>query len=205
MNNIITIGREFGSGGREFAKRLAENLGYKYYDKEIIQEMVKQSNFDERYIEGINKISNDDFPYTISKSFTLYSTHQKQATEVLVLEQKIIKELAKKGNCVFVGRCADIILSEYKPLSIFVYADTISKINRCKEKAPNNENFTDKQLLKKIREIDRSRKKHSLLLGVDSWGKKESYDICINTSGIIIKEIVPSIALYARTYFKEIN
>lgn len=101
MNNIITISREFGSGGRELAKRLAEKLGYKYYDKEIIREIAKRSKFDEKYIENVNINSNDDFAYTISKSFSLYSPHQKQATEILVMEQKVIKDLATRGNCVF--------------------------------------------------------------------------------------------------------
>lgn len=203
MNNIITISREFGSGGRELAKRLAESLGYKYYDKEIIREMAKQSKFDEKYIENINLNSNDDFPYTISRSFSLYSAHQKQATEVLVLEQKVIKEIASKGNCVFVGRCADIILKCYNPLNIFVYASMDSKLKRCREKAPKGENLTDKELIKKIKIIDKSRKKHSLLIGADCWGQKESYNLCINTTGFEIKELVPIIADYAKTYFKE--
>lgn len=203
MNNIITISREFGSGGRELAKRLAEHLGYKYYDKAIIAEMAKQSGFNEDYIEGINKISNDDFPYTISRSFSLYSLHQKQATEVLVLEQKVIKELAKGGNCVFVGRSADVLLSDYEPFNIFVYADKKSKLSRCKQKAPADENLNDKQLEKKIKEIDKSRKKHSLLLGADSWGQKEAYNLCVNTTGMEIKNLVSAVANFAKTYFLE--
>ena len=203
MSNIITISREFGSGGRELAKRLAENLGYKYYDREIITQMLKQSNFDERYIEGIKKISNDDFPYTISRSFGFYSAHQKQATEVLVLEQKIVKQLATLGDCIFVGRCADLILRDYNPLNIFVYATEESKLNRCKIKAPKDENLTDKELLKKIKEIDKARKKQALLLGSDTWGQKENYNLCINTTGLEIKSIVPCIADFTKAYFKE--
>lgn len=203
MSNIITISREFGSGGRELAKRLADTLGYKYYDKEIIKEMTKSSNFDSNYIESIEKISNDDYPYTISRSFGLYSEHQRQATEVLVLEQNIIKKLAEKGNCIFVGRCADIILRDKNPLNIFVYADMDFKLDRCKKKAPKDENLSDKQLIRKIKQIDKSRIKHSLLLGVDTWGKKEDYHLCINTTGFNIKDIVPAIAEYSKVYFKE--
>jgi len=205
MNKIITVGREFGSGGRELAKRLAQDLGFDYYDKEIIAEMVKQSKFDEKYIEGINKLGNDDFPYTIRRSFAFYSAHQKQATEVLVLEQKVIKRLAQNGNCVFVGRCADLILKEYDPLKIFVYATQESKLERCKEKAPEGERLSDGELLKQIKEIDKSRKKHRLLLGSDTWGQKENYDLCINTSGIEIKNVVRCVADFATTYFKEKN
>jgi len=185
-NRIITISREFGSGGRELAKRLAENLGYKYYDKEIIRQMAKQSSFDANYIENISQSGNDDYPYTTSRSFALYSAYQKQSIDILILEQKIIKELAQKGNCVFAGRCSDVILRQFNPLNIFVYADMDSKLKRCKQKAPKDENLTDKQLLKKIKQIDKSRKRHSLLLGADSWGQKESYNLCINTSGFVI-------------------
>lgn len=203
MNKIITIGREFGSGGRELAKRLAEKLGYKYYDKEIIAEMIKESNFDEKYIENIENNAHMDFPYTISKSFSTYSTYQKQTTEILVLEQKIIKKLASKNNCVFVGRCADIILRDMNPCNIFVYANTEFKISRCRAKVPEDNNLSDRQLLKKFKNIDKARKKHSLLLGCDSWGIKENYDLCVNTSNINIKDIVPIIAKYTEEYFKE--
>lgn len=203
MNKIITITREFGSGGRELGKRLAEKLGYKYYDKEIISQLIQQNGYSEKYFDSIDKISNDDFPYTISKSFALYSSQQKLATNMLVLEQKIIKQLASQGNCVFIGRSADLILSEYHPLNIFVYADLDSKLERCKQKAPKDENLTDKQIVQKIKLIDKARKKHSLLLGCDTWGKKEGYDFCINTSNFEIKHIVPAVELLAQTYFKE--
>lgn len=203
MKKIITITREFGSGGRELAKRLSEKLNFKYYDKEILNEMMKKSSFDERYIESINRISNDDYPYTISRSFSLYSAHQKQATEVLVLEQKVIKELAKEGNCIFVGRCSDLILSEYRPFKICVYADLESKLKRCREQAPAEENLTDRQLTKKIKEIDKARIRQNLLFGSDSWGRKENYNLCVNTSDVQIKNIVTAVAEYAEIYFKE--
>ncbi len=203
MNKIITISREFGSGGREVAKRLAEFLGFKYYDKAIIDEMLKQSKFDEKYIEGIEKISNDDFPYIISRSFSLYSAHQKQATEVLVLEQKIIKQLAQQGDCVFVGRCADVILRDLKPLNVFVYADDDFKLKRCREKAPKDEKLTDRQLMREIKRIDKARKRHSLLLGSGDWGEKEKYHLCLNTSDFAFKEIIPALAECVKVYFKE--
>lgn len=203
MNNIITIAREFGSGGRELAKRLAENLGYKYYDKEIISRIAKNCSIDEKYIEVVKRNSNDDYPYTISRSFSLYSASQKMATEILLAERKVIKEIAKQGNCVIVGRGADIILSEYKPLNIFVYADTESKLKRCKEKAPKNENLSDKELLRKIKQIDKSRRKHYLLLGNDCWGAKENYQLCVNTSNIEIKKIIQILSEFTNVWFKE--
>lgn len=203
MKNIITITREFGSGGRELGKRLAESLGYKYYDKDIISRIIQKCGYDKRYIKSIDKISNDDFPYTVCRSFSLYSSHQKQATDLLVLEQKIIKELATKNNCVFVGRSTDLILRNYNCFNIFVYANTESKIARCKEKAQKNEINSDKEILKNIKLIDKSRKKHNLLLGSDGWGQKENYNLCINTTGFEIKSLVPSIENVTKIYFEE--
>lgn len=205
MNKIITITREFGSGGRELGKRLAEKLGYKYYDKDIISRLLQKKGYDGQYIDSIDKISNDDFPYTISKSFSLYSAHQKQATDLLVMEEKIIRELASKSNCVFIGRSADIILRDYNTLNIFTYADMPSKVNRCKEKASPEEKLSDKEIIKNIKAIDKSRKKHYLLLGSDSWGAKENYNLCINTTDMEIKDLIPTVEEYAKAFFKEVK
>ena len=205
MNKIITITREFGSGGRELGKRLAEKLGYKYYDKDIISRLLQKKGYDGQYIDCIDKISNDDFPYTISKSFSLYSAHQKQATDLLVMEEKIIRELASKSNCVFIGRSADLILRDYNTLNIFTYADMPSKVNRCKEKASPEEKLSDKEIIKNIKAIDKSRKKHYLLLGSDSWGAKENYNLCLNTTGMEIKDLIPTVEEYAKAFFKEVK
>ena len=205
MNKIITVSREFGSGGRELAQQMAESLGFQYYDKEIIAEMVRQSKFDETYLESVANLANKDFPYAVSKSMAFYSAHQKQTTEILVLEKKIIQQLAARGNCVFVGRSADIILAEYNPLNIFVYADQETKIKRCRKKTTQNQNMTDKEILKGMKEIDKARKNHYFLLGVDNWGAKENYHLCVNTSGIPVLDLVPMVTAYARAYFKAVQ
>jgi len=124
---------------------------------------------------------------------------------VLVLEQKIIKQLAEKSNCVFVGRGADVILNDFDPLNIFVYATMESKIARCKAKASKDENLSEKEIVKNIKAIDKERRKHSLLLGSDAWGEKENYDLCINTSYVEIKSIIPAIESFAKAYFKEVK
>ena len=205
MNKIITFSREFGSGGRELAKMVAEALGYQYYDKEIIAEMVKHSSFDENYLENLDNVGYKDFPYAVGKNMAFYSAHQKQATQALVLETKMIKQLAAKGNCVFVGRSADIILEEYNPLNIFVYADTETKIKRCQENTTHNESLTEKEIIKGMKEIDKARKNHYFLLGVDNWGAKENYHLCVNTSSLNVKDLVSMVTAYARAYFKAVK
>lgn len=203
MKKIITISREFGSGGRELGKKLAEKMNFKFYDKEKLSFLIQKYGYDARYIDSIDKIGNDDFPFRVGNSFMLYSVHQKQATELLVLEQKLIKELASKNNCVFVGRGADLILKECDPLNIFVFADDAFKIERCKQNAKENENLNDKQILKQIKSIDKSRQKHYLLLGSDSWGQRENYDVCLNMSRFEIDDLVSVVEGLANEFFKE--
>ena len=205
MNKIITFSREFGSGGRELAKMVAEALGYQYYDKEIIAEMVKNSNFDEGFLQNIDNVGYKDFPYAVGNSMAFYSAHQKQATQVLVLEKKMIKQLAAKGNCVFVGRSADLILGEYNPMNVFVYADMQTKIKRCQENTTHNENLNEKEIVKGMKEIDKARKNHYFLLGVDNWGAKENYHLCVDTSGMNVKDLVATVTAYARAYFKAVK
>ena len=202
MNRIITISREFGSGGRELGKRLSDVLNIKYYDKEIINKIATETGLNESYIEDISNKGVSPYAFQFAKSFSLYSNMQIEQTNLLVKQNEIIKEIAKKESCIIIGRGADVILSpdEFETMNIFVYANMKSKINRCKLKR-SDENYTDKQLEKKIKSIDKNRKKYYELVSNIEWGNKENYDLCINTSNIEIKNIVPSIAEYITQWF----
>lgn len=198
---IITISREFGSGGRELGKRLADELGFAYYDREIITEIAKKSEMDEEYIENIleNGFS-QHFPLSFARTFSYTSTIQPNMTQLLVAQHQIIKEIATKEDCIIVGRNANIILKEYNPLNLFVYADLNSKIQRCREKAPEQQ-LSDADLQKQIKQVDSLRAKQQAFLTNAKWGEKESYHLCINTSNLNIKELTPKIADYARFWF----
>ena len=102
--------------------------------------------------------------------------------------------MAKKSNCVIVGRCSDYILKEYNPFNIFVYADMDFKIKRCKENAPQNEDLTEKQLANQILEIDKNRAKYYHFITGKKWGKVKNYDICVNTSNVSIKKLAKFLA-----------
>ena len=112
-----------------------------------------------------------------------------------------MKELAGAGDCVIVGRCADVILKEMSPMNLFVYADTASKLERCRRKAEANEHFTDKELLKKMKQVDKDRAAYRGLFTEDKWGSKEAYHLCINTSGREIETLIPGIAAYVNIWF----
>ena len=200
MNMIITISREFGSGGREIGKRLADELGFAYYDKEIVTEIAKETGMSEQYIKDISERGIYPYAFRFAKSFAIYSGVQKNQTEILVAQQKVLKEIAKNGNCIIVGRGANAILKEYSPMNIFVYSDMESKINRCRMKR-EDEQLTDKELENKITQIDKNRKEYHKVISNLEWGDKRNYHLCINTSNLEIKSIISSLSDYIREWF----
>lgn len=202
MNKIITISREFGSGGKEIGKRLSDKLNFAYYDKEIITELAKETGMSEEYIQNISEKGIYPVSFNFGKTFSRYGILQSGQTEILVKQQEILKKIAEKGNCVIVGRGADVILKNYNTINIFVYSDMESKINRCKIKAPENENLTEKELEKKIIQVDKNRKKFHELISNLEWGDKRNYHLCINTAGLEIKEIIPEVSEYIETWFR---
>lgn len=196
MGRIITIGREFGSGGRELGRRLAEELGIEYYDREILTQIAKHTSLAEEYIQNVvERQPHSLLPITIGRSFAYVEDYAfKQAQAVYQAQSEIIRELAEKSDCVIIGRCADYILREQKPLRIFVYADLESRIARCMDRRSEGENLTEKDLKKQILAMDKNRARYYEFYTGTKWGDKVNYDLCINTTGTVIKEIVPAIA-----------
>ncbi len=199
--SIITIGREFGSGGRELGKRLADELGVPCYDKEIISEIAKLKGVSPDRVESI---SNADirkiYSYTIGRTLMSPAYVGNDAASIFFCQQEVIKKLASEGDCVVVGRNADVVLRDMNPLNLFVYADEESKVKRCMERAEKGESVKD--ILKQMRKIDKSRASNRALITDTPWGEKETYHLCINTSGVNIKSLVPALAQYVRAYAK---
>ena len=201
MHRIITIGREFGSGGRELGKRLAEELGYAYYDKEIISAIAQRSQLAEDYVNQVveNQI-HTYYPITVAVSMaaapedTVYSVNR----SIFSAQTEIIQELAGKSNCVIVGRCADHILAEMKPFRIYVYADMAYKLARCRANGEAGEDLSDKVLEKRIRSVDKARAQYYRFYTGDSHDDRLTYDLGINTSTIPIPDAVAAIAALVR-------
>ena len=196
MNKIITVGREFGSGGRELGRRLSETLGIAYYDQEIISEIVKRTSLSKEYVQAIEEhrpvIS---FPIHIGRSFyPALDPVFEQNMAVYQEQAKVIEEMAAKSDCVIVGRCADYVLREQNPFRLFVYADMESKMKRCRAKGPEDEKLTDRELRQKIQGIDKKRAKYYEFYTGNKWGDKLNFDLCVNTTQTQIKEIVPALA-----------
>lgn len=197
MNKIITIGREFGSGGRELGKRLSDHLGIAYYDKEIIDEIAKRTQLAEGYVrQVVEQQTALFFPITVGRTF--HSTGSdymlKQLTAVYAEQANVLREMAEKSDCIIVGRCGDYILKDHNPIRLFVYADMDAKVKRCREKADEHENLSDSELIKKIRRVDRDRAKYYRYYTGQEWGNRENYDMCINTSAVPVKELAEALA-----------
>lgn len=201
--NIITISREFGSGGRELGKRLADIKGYDYYDSEIIAAVAKKSGMDEAYIE--NTLSNHGWRnQAITFRGTLASSAYVESSKVqLLLEQKeVITGIAQMGkDCVIVGRNADVILREYEPLNIFVCAWAEAKLKRCTEQASAGENLSEKELLRRMKRIDGVRRQTRELMTGSQWGQRDAYQLIVNTTQWEIKQLAQAVAYFADCWF----
>ena len=200
-NRIITISREFGSGGRELGRRLAEAMQIAYYDREIVQTLIGQTKQAEAYIRYMEQERPLPLlPITTARTFGM-PTNQMTAENLhfYMQESKAIQQAAEKSDCVVVGRCSDYILREFKPLKLFVYAEMEHKIARCREKKPD-ETRTDRQMARMIKNIDKHRAKYYEFFTARRWGNKRLYDICINTSEISVKDVASVLADYVHLW-----
>lgn len=200
MRKIITICREFGSGGREIGKRLAEILQVPYYDDEIVTQLAERTQLAVSYVnqfseKGLKPIQY--FPITVGRSFHRQmevNPNMLQTINLRIEQGKLLKELAEKSDCVIVGRCANHILKDFGPLRVFVYAEMDTKIKRCREKAPEHESLSDKQLERHIREIDKTRAHFYKSVTGRLWGDKLDYDMMINTTDYPVKLVAQIVA-----------
>ena len=185
MNTIITIGRQFGSSGREIGEKVAEHFGIKYYDKELLSRVAKESGFCEEMIQNHDERPTNSFLYNLVMD--TYSFGYNSAAMVdMPISQKVflaqfdaIKKIADEGPCVIVGRCADYALSDYKNcLNIFIHGDETCKINRIMEKYNLSETKARDMMIKK----DKQRQSYYNYYSSKKWGRADSYDLSVNSS-----------------------
>jgi len=201
---IITISREFGSGGRELGKRLADVLGFDYYDREIISSIAQAKGLDENYVEkALESGIWQRIPLTFHNSFSTGSMLQSAHIGLLQEQTRVIEGIARSGkNCVIVGRNADVLLAEQHPFTIFVCADMEAKVRRCMERAPEGEGLTRKEIEQYIRRIDKNRAQTYEMIAGSKWGQAGSYHLTVNTSSWSIKELAPAVAEFAKRWFE---
>lgn len=170
---VITISREYGSGGRYIGRLVADKLGIKFYDKEFIGKLAEQTGLSEEYIE-----SNEQRRDALDTINSGYYSNLSNADELFIKEAELVKEIADKDSCVIIGRCADFTLSNRKDvLKVFVYSDMENKIKRVTEIYGVNKSSAEKQ----IKKINKLRANHYKHYTEKDWNDSENYDICINS------------------------
>ena len=185
MNTLITISREFGSGGRELGRRLSELLNIAYYDQEIITEISRRTDLAERYIEQvIEQKPIPAFPIHIGRSLYPLSNPIYEQRQAVMLEQNRII------------RCGDHILEDVRPFRIFVYAELEHRIARCMERRTAEEVYSLEEMKQKVISVDKNRRKYYEYYTGKKWGDRLNYDLCVNTSRQEIKEIALALSSF---------
>ena len=172
---VITIGREYGSGGRLIAKRISEELGITFYDKQLIAAVAKKTGFSENFIRD----AEHQRP-TNSFLYDLYTAVQTPSVpdQVFIAQAKVIKEAAARESCVIVGRCADYILrGEPGLLRVFVHAPLDQRVRRAREEYGASEANLESFVLRQ----DKARASYYNYFATGKWGQSREYDLCVNS------------------------
>ena len=187
-NHIYTIGREFGSGGLEVGKRLAERLGVKLYDKELLQHAAKDSGFCEEIFENHDEKPTSSFLYSLVMDTYSVNGYQTAScldmplnNKVFIAQFETIKKNAGRESCGIVGRCADYALADYTDsINIFIKANTEFRIRNISRRA----NLTENKARDMMNKNDKQRASYYNYYTSKKWGDSRSYDLCLD-SGIL--------------------
>lgn len=183
-NRVITISREFGSGGRTIGKRVAEELGIPCYDNELLTKIAQDSGFNENYIQEAGEYAPGGF---LSNAFSHRGSIQNNADYLWQIQYKIISELAEKDPCVIVGRCADYILrGKADCLKVFIHADMAFRAERIVKVYGEREQSPEQR----IRDKDKRRAAYHRFYTDMKWGHAQNYDLTLNSGTIGIDRCV---------------
>ena len=183
-NRIITISREFGSGGRTIGKRTAEALRIPCYDRELIQKLAVKSGFSEVYIEDTGESAPGGF---LASAFSHRYGETNNADYLWKVQYQVITELAEQGPCVIVGRCADYILQDKADcLRVFIHADMKFRARRIVEEYGEREASPEQRL----REKDKRRAAYHRFYTDMKWGHAQNYDLTLNSGTLGIDRCV---------------
>ena len=176
---VIVIGRQYGSGGHDIGKALAEKLGYHFYDNEIIQMTAGSTGYDPQFIKDREENMTNSFLYDLMSQMYVYSeTQESPRDEIFESEAKVIRDLAEKGNCVIVGRCADYVLRD-RPDTLKVYLHASEDFRT--ERIMKTENLSREDALQKVRRMDRRRSDNYRYYTRRIWDRAQNYDLTVNT------------------------
>ncbi len=198
--NVITISREYGSGGREIGEKVAKALGIPFYDKVLIDMIAQDCGMTAGYVEEASEKMTMNQAFNIS-TLGYYSISpivenvQVIGEDIFVSQSKIIKDLAEKGPCVIVGRCADYILRDRDDvLNVFIHADFDERVKRAVEEY----GIEEKHVNSVIKKSDKARSKHYAFYCEKKWGNIDNYHLILNSGKFGIDKAVDLILSAAK-------
>lgn len=197
--HIITVARQFGSGGREIAKALADELGIDFYDKELISMAAKESGMSPEVFEKIDEQATNSLLYSLSMGLYNFGNGFSAMGDLpvndklYIIQHKMIKKLADKGPCVILGRCGDYVLKDYdNVVSIFINADMEYR----KEHAVKYHNVDPRRAEQVVNKADKNRANYYSFYSGQKWGQAQNYDLCINSGRMTRDDAVSVIKTY---------
>ena len=201
-NRIITISREYGSGGRAIGHMVAEKLGMTYYDKELIRLVASESGFSSEYVEGAGEHAPNSLLFNFAMAPVYCSTFSQDilpnADKLFVAQSRVISDLAEKGPCVIVGRCADYILrSREDCLNVFIHADMESRVQR----AVSSYGVPASEAEDELRKKDKARANHYKRYTGQTWGAAKNYHMTLNSGKLGLNACVELICQAAKAQY----
>lgn len=192
---VITISREYGSGGRYIGRLVADKLGIKLYDKKLIKEVAEETGLSEQYIED-----NEQKREVLENLNSGYYFGLNYSDELFIKESEVIKKIAEKESCVIIGRCADFILKDRKDVvNVFIYSDMEDKIKRV------TEIYGIENAKKEINKINKLRANHYKHYTEKEWSNSENYDISVNSGTLGVEKSADMICEIVKEKEKEIS
>lgn len=204
---IVTIARQYGSGGREIGEKVASILGIPLFDKQLITDAASRGDLNEDVIKKADESAANSLLYTLAMGSNVIGTTMHFGykmpinDKLFILQSRVIKEYAEQGSCVIIGRCSDYVLRDRDDVfRIFIYGDLEHRQARIRERHPE---IKSSQIIDIINRTDRRRSSYYNFYTGNKWGKYDNYDIAINSSTLGIDGTAEMIAVCARKLMDE--
>ena len=204
-NLAITIGRQFGSGGREIGTRVGELLGIKVYDKELLTLAAEKKGINPDYLRRVDEKAANSLLYTLAMGGSLYGARHLGVDvpindQLFIAQTEIIKEAAEESSAIFIGRCADYILRNHPHrLSFFIYSDFEARVHRIAKR----HNISEKEAEALINKTDKKRISYYNFYTGKKWGKFENYHMSLDSSLLGVEGTAQMIAQLIKIYASE--
>ncbi len=204
-NLAITIGRQFGSGGREIGTRVGELLGIKVYDKELLTLAAEKKGINPDYLRRVDEKAANSLLYTLAMGGSLYGARHLGVDvpindQLFIAQTEIIKEAAEESSAIFIGRCADYILRNHPHrLSFFIYSDFEARVHRIAKR----HNISEKEAEALINKTDKKRISYYNFYTGKKWGKFENYHMSLDSSLLGVEGTAQMIAQLIKIYAAE--